>query len=584
MTGSPSTRARWAAVVFASMLLVSGTAGVAAAGVAAAGVSSGESTDVAALGASSTIDASGAVTDTPAAATEAGAAPVRPQTAVVRGRPDLEVMLPDSTVTPGQTNELSLQIANDGTLNFGSAENRQIVTTARNVRVEATADGTPLTVDTEMRGIGSVTEDQPRAFQVAVDVPQSVETGTYDLDVEVRYSYRSFQGGEPIGSSANERTRTITETVEVEVKDEARFDIVEARTDAQVGDSGTLEAVIENTGSEPAIDADVTLEAAGDLRFSGTEMSTARIDRLDPGERDTVTYDITVSPDSSVRGYSVDGEVTFDDPEGISRVDESISLGVTPRAEQTFRIESGETTLRVGEDGDLRGTVTNEGPAPARNVVVVYESESPNVIPIETEVAVGSLESGASAEFALPIEIGGEAEAVDRVADVAVRYRNDENELRRYEDVEIAYAVGEERDDFGVEVVDREVTAGSTTTFDIVVTNNLDEPVSDIEARLFADSPLDSPEDEGFAESLAPGESTNMTFTLSAEGGATAKTYPVSMDFRYDDGDGDSTLSDTTRVAVRVVQSEGGFPFGIVLGVVAALTVVGGAAYYRQRE
>ncbi len=584
MTGSPSTRARWAAVVFASMLLVSGTAGIAAAGVAAAGVSSGGPTDVAALGASSPIDASGAVTDTPAAATEAGAAPVRPQTAVVRGRPDLEVMLPDSTVTPGQTNELSLQIANDGTLNFGSAANRQIVTTARNVRVEADADGTPLTVDTDMQGIGSVTEDQPRAFHVAVDVPESVEAGTYDLDVEVRYSYRSFQGGEPIGSSANERTRTITETVEVEVKDEARFDIVEARTDAQVGDSGTLEAVIENTGSEPAIDADVTLEAAGDLRFSGAQTSTTRISRLEPGARATVTYDVAVEPDSAVRQYSLGGRVEFEDPEGITRVDEAISLGVTPQAEQTFRIESGETTLRVGEDGDLRGTVTNEGPAPARNVVVVYESQSPNVIPIETEVAVGSLDSGAAAEFALPIEIGGEAEAVDRVADVAVRYRNDENELRRYEDVEIAYAVGEERDDFGVEVVDREVTAGSTTTFDIVVTNNLDEPVSDIEARLFADSPLDSPEDEGFAESLAPGESTNMTFTLSAEGGATAKTYPVSMDFRYDDADGDSTLSDTTRVAVRVAQSEGGFPFLTVLGVVAAVTVVGGAAYYRQRE
>ncbi len=566
------------------MLLVSGTAGVAAAGVAAAGGSPTEATDVAALDSAATVDASSTATDVSAATTETGTAPVRPQTAVVRGRPDLEVMLPDSTVTPGQTNELSFQITNDGTLNFGSAENRQIVTTARNVRVEADADGTPLTVETDMRGLGSVTTDQPREFQVAVDVPQSVETGTYDLDVEVRYSYRSFQGGEPIGSSANERTRTITETVEVEVKDEARFDIVEARTDAQVGDSGTLEAVVENTGSEPAIDADVTLEAAGDLRFSGAETSTTRISRLEPGEQATVTYDVSVAPDSAVRQYSIDGQVEFEDPDGITRVDEAISLGVTPQPEQEFRIESGETTLRVGEDGDLRGVVRNEGPAPARNVVVVYESESPNVIPIETEVAVGSLQSGESAEFALPVEIGGEAEAVDRVADVAVRYRNDENELRRYEDVEVAYAVGEERDDFDVEVVDREVTAGSTTTFDVVVTNNLDEPVSDVEARLFADSPLDSPEDEGFTESLAPGESTNMTFTLTAEGGATAKTYPVSMDFRYDDADGDSTLSDTTRVAVRVVQSEGGFPFITVLGVVAALTVVGGAAYYRQRE
>ena len=581
MTGRSSG---WVAVVFAGMLLVSGAAGIAAAGVAAADVTPTASTDAPALETTPAVDASGAATDASAAATEAGAAPARPQTAVVRGRPDLEVMLPDSTVTPGQTNELSLQIANDGTLNFGSAENRQVVTTARNVRVEANAEGTPLTVDTDMQGIGSVTEDQPRTFQVAVDVPQSVETGTYDLDVEVRYAYRSFQGGEPIGSSANERTRTITETVEVEVKDEARFTVVDAETDAQVGDSGTLEAVVENTGSEPAIDADVTLEAAGDLRFSGAETSTTRISRLEPGARATVTYDVTVAPDSAVRQYSIDGRVEFEDPDGITRVDEAISLGVTPRPEQEFRIDGGETTLRVGEDGDLRGTVRNEGPAPARNVVVVYESESPNVIPIETEVAVGSLQPGESAEFALPVEIGGEAEAVDRVADVAVRYRNDENELRRYEDVEVAYAVGEERDDFGVEVVDREVTAGSTTTFDVVVTNNLDEPVSDVEARLFADSPLDSPEDEGFAESLGPGESTNMTFTLAAEGGATAKTYPVSMDFRYDDADGDSTLSDTTRVAVRVVQSEGGFPFLTVLGVVAAVTVVGGAAYYRQRE
>ena len=577
MTGSPSTRTRWVAVAFACLLVVSGTVGVAAAGVAAAGVSPTESTDAAALESTTAVDTS-------VAGTDASAAPVRPQTAVVRGRPDLEVMLPDSTVTPGQTNDVALQIANDGTLNFGSAENRDIVTTARNVRVEADAEGTPLTVETGMQGIGSVTTDQPSEFSVDVDVPQSVETGTYDVDVEVRYSYRSFQGGESVGSSANERTRTITETIEVEVKDEARFDIVDAQTDAQVGDSGTLEAVIENTGSEPAIDADVTLEAAGEFSFSGTQSSTARISRLEPGERATVTYDVAVESDSTVRQYSLSGQVEFDDPEGITRVDESISLGVAPRAEQTFRIESGETTIRVGEDGDLEGTVTNEGPAPARNVVVVYESESSNVIPIENEVAVGSLDPDESADFALPVEIGGEAEAVDRVADVAVRYRNDENELRRYEDVEIAYGVGEERDDFTVEVVDREVTAGSTTTFDIVVTNNLDEPVSDIEARLFADSPLDSPEDEGFAESLAPGESTNMTFTLAADGGATAKTYPVSMDFRYDDADGDSTLSDTTRVAVRVVESEGGFPFITVLGVVAAVTVVGGAVYYRQSE
>lgn len=519
-----------------------------------------------------------------AATVDAGAGQAQSD-AVVRGRPDLSVMLPDSTVTPGRTNELTLQVANDGTLNFGSAQNRQIVTTARNVRVEADAGGTPMTVETDQMGIGSVTEDQPREFSVAVDVPDDIEPGTYDLDVELRYSYRSFQGGAPIGSSANERTRVITEEVEIEVKDRARFAVVGVDADAQIGDSGTLTVDVENTGSEPAYRADVGLTStASGLTFGGADSSTARIGELAPGETSTVTYDVTVVPDSPVREYAINADVRFEDPEGISRTDEDLSFGVFPQAEQEFTIDDVSSDLRVGEDGDLVGTVTNDGPATARNVVVRYADDSPNVIPIEDSVAVGTLEAGESAEFRLPLEISGEAEAIGRVAGLTVRYRNDDDELRRYDDVEAVYTVGAERDDFLVEVDDREVETGSTQTINVTVTNNLDETVSDVEARLFADSPLDSENDEGFTESLDPGESTTMTFTLSADGGATAKTYPVSFDFRYDDADGNSQLSDTSRVAITLVESEGGFPLFSVFGLLVTVAVAGGAVYYTQRE
>lgn len=519
-----------------------------------------------------------------AATIDAGAGQAQSD-AVVRGRPDLSVMLPDSTVTPGRTNELTLQVANDGTLNFGSAENRQIVTTARNVRVEADAGGTPMTVETGQMGIGSVTEDQPREFSVAVDVPDDIEPGTYDLDVELRYSYRSFQGGAPIGSSANERTRVITEEVEIEVKDRARFAVVGVDADAQIGDSGTLAVDVENTGSEPAYRADVGLTStASGLTFGGADSSTARLGELAPGETSTVTYDVTIAPDSPVREYAINADVRFEDPEGISRTDEDLSFGVFPQAEQEFTIDDVSSDLRVGEDGDLVGTVTNDGPATARNVVVRYADDSPNVIPIEDSVAVGTLEAGESVEFRLPLEISGEAEAIGRVAGLTVRYRNADDELRRYDDVEAVYTVGAERDDFLVEVDDREVETGSTQTINVTVTNNLDETVSDVEARLFADSPLDSENDEGFTESLEPGESTTMTFTLSADGGTTAKTYPVSFDFRYDDADGNSQLSDTSRVAITLVESEGGFPLFSVFGLLVTVAVAGGAVYYTQRE
>ena len=56
------------------------------------------------------------------------------------------------------------------------------------------------------------------------------------------------------------------------------------------------------------------------------------------------------------------------------------------------------------------------------------------------------------------------------------------------------------------------------------------------------------------------------------------------MDFRQEGGGGDSRRSDTPRVAGRVGRGGGGFPVRTVLCVVGAVTVVGGAAYYGERE
>ena len=561
------------------LLLLSGTAAFAA-GAAPATSSNGDG--------SAALDG-GTVTalDERTVASLDGSVAGQPQTGTsyLRGTPDIDVLVPDNEVTPGRTNELTLQISNTGTLRSGSSDERETVTTARNVRVEADAGGTPITVETGERSIGPVSDSTPGEATVSLSVPDDIESGTYSLDVDVRYThtYSVLPSG---SNNINERTRTVSEDVEIEVTDDARFEIVDAGTDAQVGDSGTLDVEIENTGSEVAREADVTLESASaGLSFGdGATSDTARIAELEPEETATVSYDAAIAPDSPVREYAVTGTVQFRDPEGISRTDDGLSAGVVPRAEQAFTIGDVESDLYVGEAGDVRATVTNEGPAEARNVVVRYADESPNVVPIEDAVAVGTLGPGESASFELPIEISGEAEAVDRVADMTIQYRNADDEGRQYDDVELLYGVNEKRDAFRLTVEDREIRAGSSVAFDVTVTNNLDEPVSDVEARLFTNDPLSSGDDEGFTETLDPGESTTMTFDLTAGSGATPKTYPVSFDFRYDDADGDSQLSDTSRVAITVVESEGGFPLFSVFGLLVTVAVAGGAVYYIQRE
>lgn len=494
------------------------------------------------------------------------------------GEPQLDVHVPSPTLTPGQTNQVSLQISNDGELDFGPPSLREAVTTARNVRVSADADGTPLTVESGETAIGAVTESRPGEVPIAVNVPAETDAGTYTVDIRVAYShtYRT-------GPRVQERERVRTVSVDLEVNDNARFAVVNTSTDARIGDTGTLAVEVENVGGESARNANVILESSSvGLGFGDSATDAARIESLAPGETTAVRYDIGFAPDAPVRKYALDIRVAYRTPNGLQRIDTTPTTSVTPGPQQQFSVTDVTSALYVGEDGEIRGTVTNEGPVTAENVVVRYTDQSPNVIPIETAVSVGTLAAGESSQFRLPVEISGEAAAINRTADIAIQYRNSENAVRLYEDVDLAFAVAPDREQFIIDIQQQTITAGESMTVTANVTNNLDEPVTDVEARLFADSPLSSSDDEAFAEQLAPGESTTMTFTLSAAAGTTAKTYPISFDFRFTDAEGDSQLSDTIRVPTEVTTSDESLPLVPIGGALIVLVIVGGGIYYAR--
>ncbi|WP_256403026.1 COG1361 S-layer family protein [Halorubrum salinum] len=551
-------RTRTLTAILVSALLLASGVGAGAVGAELAGTSAGAS-------------------DAPAgtAAIAGGAAPA--QASNVGGSPDLDVFVSNPNLVPGRTNQVELTIANDGNLRFGSPAAAETATTARNVRVDAEASG-PLSVESGETAIGGVTTTAPGSVPVSLNVPEGVDPGTYTLDLDLTYAYYS---------SGEDRTVTVSRQVDLRVRDDARFQVVDVESDTQVGDSGTVEATIENVGAETARSADVTFSTqSNSVTVSGGQSDTVRVPEIGPGETATVAYDVGVASDLPVQQYTLSGSVAFEDPDGITRTDDGLSLGVLPLAEQEFALTDVDSQLRVAEDGDLVGTVRNDGPVRAESVVVRYAGDDQSVLPAERSTAVGTLGAGESANFSLPIAIGGEAEAGLRSLDMAVQYRNDEGESRVFEELVVDAEVAPERDRFDVAIENRTIPSGGTRTVDVAVTNNLDEPASDVEARLFADDPLDTgTTDTGYVQSLDPGETTTMTFELTTTGSATAgSTYPVSFDFRYDDADGDSQLTDTYRVPIDVTESEeGGLPLPVI---VVALLVVGTGALvlYRRRQ
>jgi len=507
-------------------------------------------------------------------------------TGVTAGEPGLRAFTPNPVVSPGGPAELVVQVDNAGDLDLGPPQNREIVTTARNVEVRVSSpDGSPIEVESGRQAIGAVPENQPRNLPILIDVPEDIEPGEYELDVRLRYSHTERYS--PRAGVISEEQRTVTRSVDVEVEERPRFELRNATTDARVGDGGGLSVEVVNVGSEAATDVRVALEStSGQVSFGGSPRESAGVDRLAPGESAVVEYDVAVRPGASVREYLFDATVRFEDPSGTPGVDRKPSARATPGPEQTFAVEDVESTLRVGEDGDLRGTVTNTGPATARSVVVRYVGESASAIPVERAVAVGGLDPGESASFVLPIELTNDAEPIARTFDLAIQYRTADGERRAYADVDATADVRERRDEFLLTADAAAVPADGETAIEVRVENNLDETVRNVEAKLFTDDPLDADDDEAFVESLAPGGSATITFRVSAAASATPRTYPVRIDFRYDDAGGTSQLSDTYRIPVDVTAAEegDGIPPGVVALIVGlAVVAVAGIAYRRRR-
>mgnify|MGYP006281801445 CR=1 FL=1 len=402
-------------------------------------------------------------------------AAVGQQTVYVVGEPDLNVYAPTNTVSPGEETELTFQIDNEGNLRAGQDTNRELVTTARNVVVNAKAtEDTPITVKTNRKSVGSITETSPKEVPLQLEIPDDAKPGKYTVKVDIDYRYSgqvgvNRRGGGP--GATQEQTGSTTEQITVEITDDARFEVTEI-----------------------------------------------------------------------------------------------------------------DSSLRVGEEGRITGQLENIGRQDATNAEVSFAPESETVVALESNVAVGDIPAGESTEFSIPVEVTSNAEAVPKRFDLPVTFR-DENGIRQSDDdPEFRVDVANRRDAFLIDVADSSIEAGATDTLDIEVTNNLDERVTDIEGKLFADDPLSSSNDETYTEALDPGETTTVTVDLSAAGDATIKTYPVSMDFRYTDSDGDSKLSDSYRTAISVTEPAddgGGLP---ILPLLLGLLVVAGIGAFLWRR
>ncbi len=506
----------------------------------------------------------------------------------VRGSPSFELTAQDNRVAPGESVELAVSVSNAGEIyRAGPQDMEDRVRTARNTRFEVRERS--LHSDVYLRSGPVLRGTVPPGFSEPVhfvlEFDEDIEAGRYTIPIDVSYDWtrritRTAGGSE----SYHEFSTTDRESVTVVVEDQARFQLVDSDSEGvSAGDAGELEIQLENTGTGVARDARLRLTSGEPGMFFGgverpREMKTVSMPRMQPGDRETVEVRVRAESDQSPGSYPVEANVEFRNEAGVDRVSRTMRASVDVGGEQSFEISDVVSGLRVGDDGDLSGTVVNEGPNYVSNAVVVLAPEDRNIDPRETEYAVGDLDVGEEEEFNYRVSVSSEAEQGPKQSTLVVRYRNEFGDLRE-QDVDVGYNVDERQDEFDVES-DITLASGESRAVEVEITNIRDESFEDVQAKIFTDSPLSSDDDEAFVEEIAPGETETLVFELSAAGGATAKSYSVSMDFRYDDERGDTKISDTYRVPVQVGDRGGG---NIPVFTLALLLLLAAAVYLKRK-
>lgn len=493
----------------------------------------------------------------------------------VRGEPKIDVYVPDDTLTPGTADELAVQIANDGRVSWGITTRPELVTTARNVRVEIDDDGLPFTVETGQQAIGAVGTERPGEAPFAVRVPEDAEPGKYEMTVRVRFSHTSMYS--PRAGVMQDRTRSIRRTVEVTIDDRPRFELTGLESDVQVGDSGTVTAEVRNLGQQPARDVDVSVRPTSPNVVVGEQVGdTARIDRLGANETATVTYDAEIRPRSTARNYTLEGDVAFTEPDGVRNVEEGLSFSFRPADEQEFSIELDQSTLRVGETGAIEATIRNDGPRAAEDVTLVLEEGQ--FEPRTRSYSIGDLDVGETAAFRFRAVVPESTDPAPQRIDLTTRYRSPiDGERTTVESVHVP--VADRRDAVAVAAVDPQFEAGEEGVLRLEVTNQRDVEIRDVRLRLVVEDPLESDFRSSVLSSLDPGETGEVAFDLEVDSDAPESQYPATVEIEYLDPDDDPATVRPATVAIDVVQPEEVFALGIEV-LVFLLVVVAAAGVF----
>ena len=109
-----------------------------------------------------------------------------------------------------------------------------------------------------------------------------------------------------------------------------------------------------------------------------------------------------------------------------------------------------------------------------------------------------------------------------------------------------------------------------------------EDPVRDAVARLSIFKPFSSTDDQAFIGNLEPGNETTVLFRMDVDSDATPKDYGISSEIKYTDVNGDTVISESMKIPVKVKPAAQSLLLPAALALIVLIAI--GGYIYKKRQ
>lgn len=485
----------------------------------------------------------------------------------IQDEPVFSVENVDADVAAGQSGVAEVEIENTGDRDL-SASRIQLTSTTQTLQLDGTQQTSVY--------IGSWEEDDTRSLSVPISFADGAQFNQYYVSGSVLF--RDDNG---------ERTSATIDGFAVGPEGGERINFVGQRTTTPIGGVGQSSLVLTNKADFQLRDAELTLTSNTQaLKFEGQRASTS-IGIGDWNSRETkqLSFSLRASDDAIRTSYPLDAVVSYETDNGIQNEYTIPSVSVQPDKEQEFDLTVEQSTVRRGEEGDVRVNVTNTGPRDVSNVEL-SPSATGDITFVGGNRNIERLDSGESVVVSLRAESPREINNAEQSIGLDVTHDSPALSTRRTQSELTNIQVGGAKDNFEVQrLSDDPLNPGESRQLAVTVTNLRDDDISDIDVKFTGDGPVSVSQDSSFVKRLQSGETTQINVSASVSGTALTNTQPVEVDFQYETETGDTRLSKVYSIPADIEQPEASSgPPVALLAVLLGLIGVGAGVGYKYRD